>query len=1584
MAKQQRSFVKGRMNKDVDERLLPSGEYVDAMNIRSGSTEDTESGAVENVKGNTQLTTLQYDGVDLSVDAVCIGSIADEARETVYWFVHDPSNPQAGGVVDMIVSFNTNTQQLTYHVITTELLNFSPTYRLGEHNVDIIDDLLFWTDDLNPPRKINITRSYPQPVSHVDQIEELDISVIKPQPIEAPTIELLKQSDNSNYIEDTFISFAYRYKYKDGEYSATSQFSEIAFFPNKFTLDTSSMTNKGMQNENNSVVVSFYTGSQNVVGVDVLYKESDSNVIYVAKKIDKENLGVQNNTTESIVFSNSDIYTILNEAEILRLYDNVPRLAKAQTVMGRRLMYGNYLEGRDLIDENGGNVNISYNVSSISEDFFSNSLRFDDSDTTPFQYDLTGSPVTINDAFLEIDVSNQDILDYCSPSVLEIIATFEPLGVFDSLGNQYSGYDVGTEFTVLFTYNVQGSQGTAYAAYGTQTFENIVGVSTFEPFASDWQSGVTFTDAFNSATISPIPIDPNITPELSPLRSARELLSPLPESILLSPQTNNTIHLVPNAIQYFEDGNQGSSDYYQFFKIKNVDVNFDKNTPNKSLHSNRSYQLGIVYQDEQGRQTTAFESSENTIYLNADTSDKRNKLKATVPTAMLPPVWADRYKFVLKQNRTDYETIYSSVFYKDLNSSNYWLKLDGEQSNKVSVGQNLIVKRDASGVLGDVVKTTVLDVVSQKTNFIESDSDDTVESSGVYAKLKPQGWVLADNADNILTSGTIESGSYNNPPSRLLYPLYDTIVIDPTTQPPTTAKVNWAIPVGSVVDIDIQFVREERGNLCGSEICKFQRQYIASQDYLTFEDFWNGESVNVAESDCSQTNDDSGENTNVYYQDSYNQGLPIQFDETNTYTAEENKYQFYYDSDNGLNLALRSGSQPCVGIGSGRKSFVKADIVVRKADGVVVFETEPSETTGEIYYENEQSFPIVNGFHTSGDIDDDQDQTAVQPAIVNLTFFNCFTFFNGVESYKSKDSILGKKFYLGQRVTSVSEQDYREVRRKSSITYSGVYNEQTNINRTNEFNLGLANYKDLEISYGAIGVIHGRNTDLLTLQEDRISYVALGKQILTDATGDSVLTSVPEVLGTQVARVEEYGISNNPESFVSEGPSIYFTDAKRSAVLQLRGGSSSEQLNVISEVGMRTWFRDLFQTSFNYQKIGGYDPFMDEYILAPTTELLPAEDIVYNCGGGSRVYTGLLTAQQLTYSGGQLYGQVTTFIRATNEVEVTITYNGTQVAQTTDVGEFTLLFDKDVPSVSNFDITINPTDPDGASSTEIFVGCPVADEITIVPVMLTSAVDAFKLIHNFYGYTDNTVSPAYTSVPQGGQQLFISQFQQSYFSANLVSQFGPEYTGQQGSGSIPIDNSSVLMASSKLPNDTFDVNVNTNEFRYLRVAPDPVTGGLPYENNAADIAQLIADSNAIGIGGASPIFTSNFPMPSGGNGDYLYLIWDYRQNAELKLCYSNTSDDSEACCECFSSTSCVPFLGTTVESTDAAACALSATETYYTSTIGDIIDPIVGTTVYSYLGCNSGNEVGAGFIKLSDSTWIETDANGEVITVGNC
>ena len=43
------------------------------------------------------------------------------------------------------------------------------------------------------------------------------------------------------------------------------------------------------------------------------------------------------------------------------------RLAKAQTLMGNRLMYGNYFEGYDLNTSFGGKVDFKFNLNLLSE-----------------------------------------------------------------------------------------------------------------------------------------------------------------------------------------------------------------------------------------------------------------------------------------------------------------------------------------------------------------------------------------------------------------------------------------------------------------------------------------------------------------------------------------------------------------------------------------------------------------------------------------------------------------------------------------------------------------------------------------------------------------------------------------------------------------------------------------------------------------------------------------------------------------------------------------------------------------------------------------------------------------------------------------------------------------------------------------------------------------------------------------------------------------------------------------------------------------------------------------------------------------
>ena len=191
--------------------------------------------------------------------------------------------------------------------------------------------------------------------------------VIKRPPTAAPEVALVTTSPNETFLEERFICFAYRYKYADDEYSATSQWTDPAFAPKPFEFSLESMLNEGMINEFNQAEVTYNTGGPLVKGIDILFKEADSPTIKIIEKIDKAKAGLTDDAEETFTFTNSKIFTILPESEILRLYDSVPLLSKAQTVMGNRLMYGNYTEGFDLIDNDGNDVRFEYTTSQNSD-----------------------------------------------------------------------------------------------------------------------------------------------------------------------------------------------------------------------------------------------------------------------------------------------------------------------------------------------------------------------------------------------------------------------------------------------------------------------------------------------------------------------------------------------------------------------------------------------------------------------------------------------------------------------------------------------------------------------------------------------------------------------------------------------------------------------------------------------------------------------------------------------------------------------------------------------------------------------------------------------------------------------------------------------------------------------------------------------------------------------------------------------------------------------------------------------------------------------------------------------------------------
>jgi hypothetical protein len=393
--------------------------------------------------------------------------------------------------------------------------------------------------------------------------------------------------------------------------------------------------------------------------------------------------------------------------------------------------------------------------------------------------------------------------------------------------------------------------------------------------------------------------------------------------------------------------------------------------------------------------------------------------------------------------------------------------------------------------------------------------------------------------------------------------------------------------------------------------------------------------------------------------------------------------------------------------------------------------------------------------------------------------------------------------------------------------------------------------------------------------------VLAGKNLLSDAGVGGSIAAIPEVLGTQIARTEKYGISFNPESYIHWGFNRFFTDVKRGAVIQLIGDMySKDQLVVVSELGMRTWFRSTFIESFSTQKLGGWDPYMNEYVLTINEEDIPQPPQCVACGL-QQTFTLSDNSVQYCVDLSAFVGDVNiTYnvisIGAGDDFTLSATYNSATVTTGAVSTGGTLTFSKSINNANQADISIVAN---GDAVVSVLVNCPNQELMTVIQIVVTNDYDAGKTNHVQFRYVDGT----YTSPIQTN---FV-EFDSSQTSP-VVSLYNAT-TGPKGFGSIPVDNSNVTMFSNKIPPDTFNFNILNDNFRYY-------TSNTLYNNNSSDILTLLGLAlNATPISQSGNIFQASFN--AGTLQDYLYLIWDYRASTAVDLCYSSV-DIEDVCCNC--------------------------------------------------------------------------------------
>ena len=100
------TFTQGRMNKDTDERILPSSEYREALNIGVATSESSDVGAVQNILGNFRLSCAIEGSNGKYSNSTHIAAVADPMTDMIYRFVHTPA-ADVGVWMDRIIEFDT-------------------------------------------------------------------------------------------------------------------------------------------------------------------------------------------------------------------------------------------------------------------------------------------------------------------------------------------------------------------------------------------------------------------------------------------------------------------------------------------------------------------------------------------------------------------------------------------------------------------------------------------------------------------------------------------------------------------------------------------------------------------------------------------------------------------------------------------------------------------------------------------------------------------------------------------------------------------------------------------------------------------------------------------------------------------------------------------------------------------------------------------------------------------------------------------------------------------------------------------------------------------------------------------------------------------------------------------------------------------------------------------------------------------------------------------------------------------------------------------------------------------------------------
>lgn len=330
----------GVMNLDDNNDILPSTHHNDARNIVFRGNGDNQ--IAQSVFGTRIVTNANLQ----TGTNICIGHYYDQLKNRLFYFVYNSAGRDAIFVYD--VNTNAVSPVLISGVNSSEsLFSFNPQYPVSSVNMlyrtDAEGDILYWTDGLNRPKKLNIAEA-PSKYGNNWMAEYLTVS--RKVPLMSPVCKYNNDSGtNINNLKNRVFQFSYRWVFTDNTKSTFSPISRL-FAP----VDVDTLSTEIDPTKNNVINVTYNSGPADATAIEICARQSLGDTFsdyFLVTTINKLSSGVSNNTDYQYDFYNSESYPFIDVNETTLLYSLVPFKANTQELLnGNQFIYGGITEGR--------------------------------------------------------------------------------------------------------------------------------------------------------------------------------------------------------------------------------------------------------------------------------------------------------------------------------------------------------------------------------------------------------------------------------------------------------------------------------------------------------------------------------------------------------------------------------------------------------------------------------------------------------------------------------------------------------------------------------------------------------------------------------------------------------------------------------------------------------------------------------------------------------------------------------------------------------------------------------------------------------------------------------------------------------------------------------------------------------------------------------------------------------------------------------------------------------------------------------------------------------------------------------------